>query len=157
MQDIQSASLDILKVVDKFCKENYMQLSIDSDASDTIEMMRAKAASEEDWLKDVGVSPVRIKYNMRSESPFENIALTVRDLMEKQGYEHRKAVESAVRLYTIESAQLAGFSSVGGLRLGESASFLILSKDIFSENIETIAGIKPEAVYIDGRIIYGQA
>lgn len=146
-----------LDQVIEFCKNNYLQLSIDSDATETIEMMRERAAREDDWLQDVGVPPVRIKYTMRSENPFENIGLTVNDLVNQHGLDSRLAVESAVRLYTSESAQLAGFLGVGELKLGSGASFMILPIDIFAARGDDIMQVKPEAVYIDGRCIYATA
>ena len=139
-----------------YCKDNYCQLSIDSDAEEVVDLMRIKAQTEEDWLMDVGVPPVRIRYTMRSENPFENIKLMVADLV-NQGVDQRLATEQAVRLYTKDAAELAGLSRVGEIKQGGSACFVILSDDIFSVSVDEIGNIRPEATYIDGRCVYGTA
>lgn len=61
--------------------------------------------------------------------------------------------ETAIRLYTAESAKVMGFADTGMLRSGYKADFIILDKDILSIPPDEIDTIKVEDVYIDGKQI----
>ena len=70
------------------------------------------------------------------------------------GCRERLDIETAVILYTYEAAKVSGFSNLGKLVPGYSASFAVLSEDIFESDPENLDKIKVEKTYIDGEHLY---
>lgn len=70
------------------------------------------------------------------------------------GQEQRVDVETAVRLYTAESAKIAGFDKVGQLVEGYHADFVVLDQDILEVEPEDIDQIKVVQTYITGEKVY---
>jgi len=63
-------------------------------------------------------------------------------------------IETAIRMYTKESAEIAGFEKLGQLKKGYKASFAILSEDILNVAAEDIDQIHVEETYINGDCVY---
>lgn len=70
------------------------------------------------------------------------------------GQQQKVDVETAIKLYTRESAQAAGFERIGQLKPGYYADFIVLDQDIFSIPPEDIDKITVEQTYIAGEKIY---
>lgn len=70
------------------------------------------------------------------------------------GREQAVDVETAVRLYTRESAAISGFDSLGTLEPGKSASFVVLDRDIFTVPGEEIGTVRPLLTFIDGERVF---
>ena len=63
-------------------------------------------------------------------------------------------IETALKLYTRESAQIAGFHDMGVLAPGYRADFAVLSEDILDVNPEDIDKVCVLQTYIDGECVY---
>lgn len=63
-------------------------------------------------------------------------------------------IETALKLYTRESAQIAGFHDMGMLAPGYRADFAVLSGDILESAPEDIDKICVLQTYIDGELVY---
>lgn len=63
-------------------------------------------------------------------------------------------IETAIKLYTRESASAAGFHSLGMLAPGYHADFLVLSEDILLIDPQDIDQIYVEKTYIGGECVY---
>ena len=63
-------------------------------------------------------------------------------------------METAVKLYTRESAKAAGFSGLGMLKEGYRADFAVLSESIFSVSPEQADEIRVLQTYMDGICVY---
>lgn len=72
------------------------------------------------------------------------------------GQDQAVDLETAIQLYTRESAQTGGFAKLGMLKEGYQACFIILNKDIFTTVPEQIDTIRVDKTYIDGICIYRQ-
>lgn len=59
-------------------------------------------------------------------------------------------IETALRLYTKEAAEVCGFDRLGQLKAGSRASFIVLDRDILAVPPEEITDIRIEKTYIDG-------
>ena len=70
------------------------------------------------------------------------------------GAEQAVDVETAIILYTKESAEIAGFKDQGQLKAGYNADFVILDKDIFEIPAEDIDKVCVEKTYIGGKCAY---
>lgn len=70
------------------------------------------------------------------------------------GKEEAIDIQTAVRLYTKEAAEIAGFDELGGIMPGKKASFVVLNKDIFSVPDEEIGTVHPIKMYIGDRLVY---
>ena len=70
------------------------------------------------------------------------------------GAEQAIDIETAVKLYTRESAFAAGFHNLGMLKAGYHADFAVLSEDLLQINPERIDEICVEQTYIDGKCVY---
>jgi len=70
------------------------------------------------------------------------------------GKEQAVDAETAVRLYTSESAYAAGFKNLGKLRAGYKADFAVLSDDIFTADPMDIDKIRVEQTYVGGELAY---
>lgn len=70
------------------------------------------------------------------------------------GREQAVDIETAVKLYTRESAKAAGFWDMGQLKKGYSADFAVLDKNIFEIPAEEIDKIKVKKVFIKGKRVY---
>lgn len=70
------------------------------------------------------------------------------------GERHRVDIETAIRLYTAESAPMLGFEDIGILKPGYAADFIVLDKDILEVPYDEIDSIKVEETYIDGIKVY---
>lgn len=66
------------------------------------------------------------------------------------GQQERVDLETAIRLYTKESAEMAGFEGTGMLKEGYAADFIVLDRDIFQVPPDQIDGIAVEETYING-------
>ena len=63
-------------------------------------------------------------------------------------------IETAIRLYTKESAEICGFESLGMLVPGYSASFAVLSEDIFEMDPYDLDKVQVIETYINGSLAY---
>lgn len=63
-------------------------------------------------------------------------------------------VETAIKLYTKESAEVSGFEKIGQLKPGYKANFAVLSDDIFTMAKEDIDKVFVEKTYIKGEKVY---
>lgn len=63
-------------------------------------------------------------------------------------------IETAIRLYTKEGAEIAGFSDIGQLAEGFRANFAVLSEDILHVPPERFPEIRVEQTYMDGECVY---
>ena len=63
-------------------------------------------------------------------------------------------IETALKLYTRESAQIAGFHDMGVLAAGYRADFAVLNDDILEISPEDIDKICVLQTYIDGECVY---
>ncbi len=70
------------------------------------------------------------------------------------GQEHRVDVETAIRLYTKEAAEVSGIINLGMIKEGYDASFIVLSDDIFEINPMQIDEINVEETYVKGERVY---
>lgn len=70
------------------------------------------------------------------------------------GQQEKVDIETAIKLYTRESAQIAGFEKIGQLKPGYSADFAILDQDILNVPSAQLDQISVEATYIAGEKIY---
>ena len=70
------------------------------------------------------------------------------------GQRHKVDIETAIRLYTAESAPMLGFEDVGMLKEGYAADFIILDRDILSIPSDDIDKVKVEETYIDGQQVF---
>ena len=64
-------------------------------------------------------------------------------------------METAVCLYTREAARVCGFKDLGMPRPGYSASFVVLSDDLFAVDPARICDVHAAATYIDGEKVFG--
>lgn len=67
---------------------------------------------------------------------------------------HSIDIETAIELYTRESAEIAGFEKLGQLKKGYRGSFVVLNEDIMSVEPERIDQVKVEETWIDGSCVY---
>ena len=63
-------------------------------------------------------------------------------------------IETALILYTKESAEMVGFDRLGQLKEGYKADFLILDRDILEIPPEEIDQVSVAETYINGRCVY---
>ena len=70
------------------------------------------------------------------------------------GTENCIDVETAIRMYTKEGTEIAGFKGLGQLKAGYRASFVVLSEDIFSVDTSRIDEIVVEKTFIDGDCVF---
>lgn len=70
------------------------------------------------------------------------------------GTEQAIDIQTALELYTRESARIAGFADMGMLRVGYKANFVVLNEDILTIESSKIDRIRPEATYIRGDSVY---
>ena len=70
------------------------------------------------------------------------------------GPEQAVDIETALRLYTRESARAAGFPDMGELKTGFRANFITLSEDILTADPMKIDQICVTATYIDGEKVF---
>lgn len=70
------------------------------------------------------------------------------------GREQAVDIETAVRLYTRESAKVAGFLDMGQLKKGYQADFAVLDRNIFEIPSEEIDKVKVKKVFIKGKKVY---
>lgn len=70
------------------------------------------------------------------------------------GQQERIDIETAVQLYTKESAEIAGFEHTGQLKPGYDADFIVLDQDILALPPEQIDHISVEETYINGKQVY---
>ncbi len=70
------------------------------------------------------------------------------------GQEHRVDIETAIRLYTAESAPMLGFEKVGMIKEGFAADFIVLDRDVLNIPSDDIDKVKVEETYIAGQCVY---
>ena len=70
------------------------------------------------------------------------------------GQRHKVDVETAIRLYTAESAPMLGFGNTGMLKEDFCADFVVLDRDILEIPAEEIDKISIEETYINGEQVY---
>ena len=71
------------------------------------------------------------------------------------GQDHKVSMETAIGLYTREAAKVCGFKNLGMLKEGYSASFVVLSDDLFTVDPAHITDVNAAATYIDGEKVFG--
>lgn len=70
------------------------------------------------------------------------------------GQEQSVDIETAVKLYTREGAEISGLKNVGQLKAGYQGDFVILSDNLFEVEKEKIDQVKVDATYIAGECVY---
>lgn len=70
------------------------------------------------------------------------------------GQDQRVDIETAVKLYTRESAKAAGFQRIGQLKEGYKAHFAVLDRNLFTIPEEEIDQVKVTALYVSGKCEY---
>ena len=70
------------------------------------------------------------------------------------GENERIDIETAIRLYTKESAEICGFKDLGMLKPGYKASFAVLKDDIFEIEPDELDKVKVLKTYIKGSLAY---
>ncbi|MGM0437418.1 MAG: amidohydrolase [Bacillota bacterium] len=70
------------------------------------------------------------------------------------GQDEKVDLETAIRLYTKEGADITGIPEIGQLKAGYKADFLVLDKDIFEVKAEKIDEIEVEQTYMNGELVY---
>lgn len=70
------------------------------------------------------------------------------------GQEHKVDIETAIILYTAESAPMLGFEKVGMLKDGFAADFIVLDKDVLNIPSEDIDTVTVEETYVAGECVY---
>ena len=70
------------------------------------------------------------------------------------GQEQRIDIETAIRLYTKEAAEISGFPELGMIKEGYEAGVIVLSEDIFGIDPMRIDEVNVEETYIKGEKIY---
>lgn len=72
------------------------------------------------------------------------------------GQEHRVDIETAIILYTAESAPMLGFEKVGMLKDGFAADFIVLDRDVLNIPAEEIDTVTVEKTYVAGECVYSK-
>ena len=125
----------------------------------------------QDWLKET--YPIRhmlekgVKVALSTDAPATSWAVpsdpfpNIKSAVSRYAYdgtdcgrENRIDTETAVKLYTREGAQVAGFEKMGMLKRGFKADFAVLSEDLFSACGEDIDKVFVTETYIDGEQVY---
>lgn len=70
------------------------------------------------------------------------------------GQDQSVDIETAICLYTRESAQIAGFEKIGQLKAGYEADFIVLDQDILRIEPERIDEVSVEQTFISGEMVY---
>ena len=70
------------------------------------------------------------------------------------GQDERLDIETAMILYTKESAEVSGFAGLGVLKPGYAADFAVLSDDLFTVDPMKIDEVRVEETYIGGERVY---
>ncbi|MCI7678681.1 MAG: amidohydrolase [Clostridiales bacterium] len=70
------------------------------------------------------------------------------------GQDERLDIETAMILYTKESAKVSGFAGLGVLKPGYAADFAVLSDDLFTVDPMKIDEVRVEETYIGGERVY---
>ncbi len=70
------------------------------------------------------------------------------------GQEHKVDIETAIILYTAESAPMLGFEKVGMLKDGFAADFVVLDKDVLNIPADDIDTVTVEETYVAGECVY---
>lgn len=70
------------------------------------------------------------------------------------GQDQRVDIETAIRLYTSESAAIAGFEKTGKLKEGYDADFIVLDRDILEIPEAQIDQVSVERTFISGECVY---
>ena len=70
------------------------------------------------------------------------------------GQRHKVDVETAIRLYTAESAPMLGFEKVGQLKEGFAADFIVLDTDVLAIPADEIDQVKVEETYVAGERVF---
>lgn len=70
------------------------------------------------------------------------------------GQDERLDIETAMILYTKESAEVSGFAGLGMLKPGYAADFAVLSDDLFTTDPMKIDEVRVEETYIGGERVY---
>ncbi len=98
----------------------------------------------------------------RDPRPFVNIQSAVtraRAGTPPLGAKEAISVEAAIRAYTIDGARSIGWADqTGSLRVGKSADFIVLDRDVLAVPADQIGGTKVEQTWFQGRMIgFGDA
>ena len=70
------------------------------------------------------------------------------------GQDEKIDLETAIRLYTKEGADITGIPRTGQLKKGYKADFIVLDKDIFEVEENKIDEVNVEKTYMNGELVY---
>ena len=70
------------------------------------------------------------------------------------GQDEKVDLETAIRLYTKEGADITGIPRTGQLKKGYKADFIVLDKDIFEVEENKIDEVNVEKTYMNGELVY---
>ena len=133
----------------RFCKSHGCQLSMHAMGTRAIARMVDRACRETPWTEGP-VPYVRIEHVTAPSEESIRRAADGTDCGSCQALD----METAVKLYTRESAKAAGFSGLGMLKEGYRADFAVLSESIFSVSPEQADEIRVLQTYMDGICVY---
>ncbi|MCG8633872.1 MAG: amidohydrolase family protein, partial [Desulfobacterales bacterium] len=70
--------------------------------------------------------------------------------------EHRLSVEEAVKAYTLTPARVSGCGDIlGSLTPGKLADLVVVDRDIFQADPDTLAEARVTCTLFNGEIVYG--
>lgn len=72
------------------------------------------------------------------------------------GQEEAVDIETAIKLYTRESARAAGFKGLGMIKEGYKADFVVLTDDLLTVEKEAIDTVSVKQTYMNGKCVYSQ-
>lgn len=125
----------------------------------------------EDWLKEVypiqHILDCGVKTALSTDAPATSWAVpsdpfpNIKCAVTRYAYDGTDCgrnncidVETAIKMYTKEGAEIAGFDGLGQLKVGYRASFAVLSDDIFRIPEKDIDKITVEKTFINGNCVY---
>ena len=145
-----------------YCKENYLQLSVEISEDDPSLTMLQLLMQEESWLDDLEIPCGRIHRGEADFDPFPSIKSDLISEIERQR-EQREISDESDEFYGLDSivigytklaAEYSGLMGVGELKPGNRACFLILDKDLSRIAVDDLDDVHPEVTIIDGGIAY---
>ncbi len=146
-----------------YCKKNSLQLSVKISDDDPSITMLQLLMREDSWLEDLDVPCARVHRGDGDFVPFSSIKEDLIEEIEKANEnaagnnsdeEPFYGLDSMVIGYTKLAAEYAGLYGAGTLKVGNSATFLILDRDLSRIPVEELDQVKPEVTIINGKIAY---
>ena len=147
----------------EYCRNNYMQLSVEISDEDPSVTMLQLLMREESWLEDLDIPCARVHRGNSDFDPFPSIKGDLIEEIEKkranggasgEDEEEFYGLDSIVIGYTKLAAEYAGLMGIGEIKAGNRACFLILDRDLGRISVDELDQVNPEVTIIDGQIAY---